>query len=51
MLVKMWGKRNPYTPLLEIKSSAASMEISARLLKKLKTELPCDSALPVPDTP
>jgi hypothetical protein len=27
------------------------MEISARLLKKLKTELPCDPALPVPDTP
>jgi hypothetical protein len=43
----MWGKRNPYTLLMEMQTSATTRENIWRLLKNLNIDLPYDPAVPL----
>jgi hypothetical protein len=45
MLVRIWGKRNPYTLLMGMQASATTLETIWRLLKKLNLDLPYDPAI------
>ena len=51
MLARMWRKGNPPTLLVGMQASAATLENSMRFLKKLKIELPYDSAITLPGYP
>lgn len=44
---KVWEKGNPYTLLVECKLVQSLQRIVWRLLKKLKTDLPYDPAIPL----
>ena len=43
----MWRKGNPFTLLVQMQTGAATVESSSRYLKKLKMDLPFNSAIPV----
>jgi hypothetical protein len=45
MLTRIWGKRNPHTPLTGSKLVQPLSKTVWRLLKKLKIELPYDPAI------
>ena len=47
MLERVWRKENPPTLLVGMIIGAATMKTVWRFLKKLKTELPCDPAIPL----
>ena len=42
MLVTMWRKGNPLTPLVGMQADIATLKTVWRFLKKLKVELPYD---------
>ena len=50
MLARMWKYWNPCVLLVGMQNGAAPMENGMWFLKKLKTEPPYDSAIPLPDT-
>jgi hypothetical protein len=47
MLVRILGKRNPHTLLVGVQASTPLWKTVWRVLKKLKTELPYDPAIPL----
>ena len=47
MLERVWRKGNPLTLLVGMQTSTATMENSVEFLKKLKIELPYDTAIPL----
>ena len=47
MLERAWRKGNPLTLLVGMQTSTATMENSVEFLKKLKIELPYDTAIPL----
>jgi hypothetical protein len=47
MLVKMQGKRNPHTLLVEMQIRITTMENSMEAPQKLKIELPYNPAIPL----
>ena len=47
MLERVWRKGNPLTLLVGMQTSAATMENSVEIPKKLEIELPYDPAIPL----
>jgi len=47
VFVRIWRKRNPDAWLVGMQTGATMMENSKRYLKKLKLEVPYDSAIPL----
>jgi hypothetical protein len=47
MLVRMWGKRNPYAAGGECKLVQTLWKTIWRLLKKINIDLPYDPAIPL----
>ena len=47
ILERVWRKGNPFTLLVGMQTSTATMENSVDILKKLELELPYDPAIPL----